>query len=278
MTSPNPTLPAALFKADVPIIVFNPLTTLLSTLERLNFPSHAILVASASPNLNNTILQRNIQDQLLAPASNSESNTQEGWDQRLLFVDPSRALSAIETFRANPTSAPAIQQYQDNFTGSGISLVTKAIRNVVDAGIKTPSPAAFLRNKTAVTQLHDALNAFCTHVQDVQRSLDDIQEGVSRLTGRAEEAKIRVPGEVLGYGGAPGTIRQETKSEMDVVGESLRSASKEMKTVLDRLSWWKTMWRVDEVSGIVGGALDRVWRKDLEKKVCYPLWLELRTF
>ncbi|KAF9452738.1 hypothetical protein P691DRAFT_783294 [Macrolepiota fuliginosa MF-IS2] len=263
LTSPNATLPTALFKADVPIIVFNPLTTPLSTLERLDFPSHVIFVASENPHLNTSLLQRRIQEQLL-PSPNSEGVSPEG--QRLLFVDPSRALSAVQAFRSNPTSALAIQQYQDNFSGSGISLVTKAIRDVVDSGANTSSPTAHLRNRTAIIQLHDALNAFCANVQVVQRSLDDILEGASQLTGRVEEAKVRVPSEVLGYGINP-VIQEAKQTGTDVVGESLRLASKEMRAVLDRLSWWKTMWRIDEVSGIVGGAVDRVWCKDLEKKL-----------
>jgi hypothetical protein len=162
----------------------------------------------------------------------------------------------------------AVQQYQDNFTGSGISFVTNAIRDIVNSGAATSSPGAFLRNRTALIQIYDALNAFSSNIQDVQTSLDDIRGGVSQLTGKIEEAKVRVPNDVLGTPMQP--RGEEAGQEKDIVGESLRLASKEMKGVLERLSWWKIIWRVDEISGIVGGAVDRVWCKDLEQKVRFP--------
>ncbi|KXN90994.1 hypothetical protein AN958_03061 [Leucoagaricus sp. SymC.cos] len=253
------TFPSTLFKADVPIIVFNPLTTPLSFLRHLTIPSHTIFVASSTPDLNDTSLQSTTQAQLF-PSQQADSLS----PQRLLFIDPSRALSAIQTFRSNPTSALAIQQYQDDFIGSGVSLVTQAIRDIVDSGDNTSSPSTYLRNKTAIIQLNDALEAFYSNVQSVQRSLDNIREGVSQLTGRIEEAKARIPNDILG----PAQGRGEGgDSEKDVVSESLRLASREMKAGLERLSWWKTIWRVDEVSGIVGGAVDRVWCKDLEQKL-----------
>lgn len=257
------TLPSALFKADVPIIVFNPLTTSLSSLRHLTFPSHTLFIASSNPHLNDN---SSIVTQLLSELPQFSNST----PPRILFIDPSRALSAIQAFRSNPTSALAIQQYQDNFTGSGISLLTNTIRSVVDSGKATASPAAYLRNRTAIIQLHDALRAFYSTAEGVQKSLDDIRQGVSQLTCKVEEAKVRVPNDILhssSSAGQPGKKRGEGDKEQDIVGESLRLASKEMKNVLERLTWWKTIWKVDEVSGIVGGAVDRVWCKDLEQKL-----------
>ncbi len=259
--SPNSPLPSCLFRADIPIVVFNPLTTPLSSLKHLKFPSHTIFVASGNPHLNDAPIQQTTQTQLV---SQSPLKIASSDDRRLLFVDSSRALSAIQIFRSNPTSPLAIQQYRNDFTGSGISRVTQAIRDVVDSGANTSSPIAFLRNKTAITQLHDVLDAFLSNVQDAQRSLDDIREGVSYLTRKMEEAKIRAPGDILGSTTEQG---QGKRDEKNIVGESLRLASKEMKIVLRTLSWWKAIWHIDEISGIVRAAVDRVWCKDLEKQV-----------
>lgn len=246
-------LPASFYKADVPILVFNPLTTPLSALKTLNVPSHTLFVASQSPHLNDTTLQRDTLSELFPQSSLA----------RLLFSDPPRAIAAVQTFRSNPTSAIAIQQYQDNFTTSGISLVAQAIRDVVDSGANTSSPAAYLRNRTAVIQLHDTLNALKSNIQDIQRNLDDIRQGVYQLSGKVEEAKVRIPRDILISDRGPTSAVGQ-----DAVKSSLTLASKEAKGVLEKLSWWRTIWRVDEISGIVGSAVDRIWCKDLEQKVC----------
>lgn len=255
--SPTPSklqLPTSFYKADVPIVVFNPLTTPLSTLKTLNVPSHTVFVASQSPYLNDTTLQRNTLSGVLPQSPLA----------RLLFVDPPRAVAAIQTFQSNPTSTHAIQQYQDNFTSSGIPLVTRAIRDVVDSGANTSSSAAYLRNRTAIIQLHDTLNAFKSNIEDIERSLNDIRLGINQLSGKVKEAKVRIPRDVLtSDDGFTSTVGQ------DAVKSSLTLASKEVKEVLEKLSWWKTIWRVDEISGIVGSAVDRIWCKDLEKKVCF---------
>ncbi|XP_006460768.1 hypothetical protein AGABI2DRAFT_203958 [Agaricus bisporus var. bisporus H97] len=227
-------LPASFYKADVPILVFNPLTTPLSALKTLNVPSHTLFVASQSPHLNNTTLQRDTLSELFPQSSLA----------RLLFSDPPRAIAAVQTFRSNPTSAIAIQQYQDNFTTSGISLVAQVIRDVVDSGAKTSSPAAYLRNRTAVIQLHDTLNALKSNIQDIQRNLDDIRQGVYQLSGKVEEAKVRIPRDILISDRGPTSAVGQ-----DAVKSSLTLASKEAKGVLEKLSWWRTIWRLILHSG-----------------------------
>lgn len=246
-------LPTSLYKADVPIVMFNPLTTPLSTLKNLNIPSHTVFIASQPPYLNDTTLQQNALSEILHQTPLA----------RLLFVDPPRAVAAIQTFQTNPTSTLAIQQYQDNFTSSGIPLVIQAIRDAVDSGANTSSPAAYLRNRTAAIQLRDTLNAFESNIEGIQACLNDIRQGISRLGGKVEEAKIRIPRDILNSNdGVPSTMGQ------DAVKNSLMLAKKEVKEIMEKLSWWKTIWRVDEISGIVGNVVDRVWCKDLEKKVC----------
>jgi len=121
-----------------------------------------------------------------------------------------------------------------------------------------------LRNRTAVFQLHDALSAFDLSINTLQKNLDDTREGVSQLTRRIEETKARMPLEIFSC--------QPAQTEgKDIVDASLKLASKEMKHFLARLSWWKTIPRIDETSGIVGDAVERVWCKDLEQKVRFHL-------
>jgi len=178
----------------------------------------------------------------------------------IVFIDPSRALSAVQSFRSNPSSPVAVQQYQDNYNQSGLPHLTNAIRSIVDSENATPSPSAYLRNRTAVFQLHDALSAFDLSIDTLQKNLNDIREGVFQLTRKIEEAKARIPLEI--FFGPPAQAGGK-----DIVDASLKLASKEVKHFLTRLSWWKIIPRIDETSGIVGDAVERVWCKDLEQEV-----------
>ena len=181
----------------------------------------------------------------------------------ILFIDPSRALSAVQSFRSNPSSSVAVQQYQDNYNQSGLLHLTNAIRSIVDSENATSSSSVYLRNRTAVFQLHDALSAFDLSIDTLQKNMNDIREGISQLTRKIEEAKARIPLEIFGKPAQAGG--------KDIVDASLKLASKEMKHFLARLSWWKAIPRIDETSGIVGDAVERVWYKDLEQKVCVHL-------
>ena len=255
-------LPSALFKADAPIIVFNPLNTPLSSLKHLVFPSHTLFVIPIAPHLNHSSSTVSQILSELPQLSNSHS-------PRILFIDPSRARSAIQTFRSDPTSAIAVQQYQDNYNGSGIFHLTNAIRSIVDSGKATSSPLAYLLSRTAIIQLHDTLRAFHVTIEGIQKSLDDIRGSVRHLTCKIEEAKVRIPNEIF-FGQSASTVQAGKRAvEKDIIGESLKSASKEMKHVLERLSWWKAIWRIDDISGIVGDAVERVLCKDLEQKACF---------
>lgn len=263
-------LPSALFKADAPIIVFNPLNTPLSSLKHLVFPSHTLFVIPIAPHLNHSSSTVSQILSELPQLSNSHS-------PRILFIDPSRARSAIQTFRSDPTSAIAVQQYQDNYNGSGIFHLTNAIRSIVDSGKATSSPLAYLLSRTAIIQLHDTLRAFHVTIEGIQKNLDDIRECVRHLTCKIEEAKVRIPNEIF-FGQSASTVQAGKRAvEKDIIGESLKSASKEMKHVLERLSWWKAIWRIDDISGIVGDAVERVWCKDLEQKACFIFIFSLLT-
>jgi len=178
----------------------------------------------------------------------------------ILFIDPSRALSAVQSFRSNPSSPVAIQQYQDNYNQSGLPHLTNTIRSIIDSEHATPSPSAYLRKRTAVFQLYDALNAFNLSINTLQNNLDDIREGISQLTRKIEEAKARIPLEIF-FG------QSAQAGGKDIVDASLKLASKEMEHFLKKLSWWKTVLRTDEISCIVGDAVERVWCQDLEQKV-----------
>ncbi|KAL1695587.1 hypothetical protein GGG16DRAFT_121775 [Schizophyllum commune] len=216
------------YKADIPIIVRNPATTVSVDLP---LPTHnplRLFIVNAPPR---------------GPLPD-HPNT--------LAVDTRRAASALTTLNANPTSATAVQAYQHDFTGSNIPAVFEAIR----ARVSGLGPARRDARRTyAQGVLLGALSACRNALAAARDECDAVEDRVSALERRAEECKVTVPRTVL----------QEGKH----VRRALEHTERRLGEVLDRLTWWRMVSRVDEVSVVVADAVERLWCQELELHLIY---------
>ena len=167
-----------------------------------------------------------------------------------LAVDTRRAASALTTLNANPTSATAVQLYQHDFAASNITAVFEAIR----ARVSGLGPARRDARRTyAQGVLLGALSACRNALAAAREECDAVEDRVSAIERRAEEYKVTVPRTVL----------QEGKH----VRRALEHTERRLGEVLDRLTWWRMVSRVDEVSVVVADAVERLWCQELEQHV-----------
>ena len=185
---------------------------------------------------------------------------------KVVYVNPSQTLESLYTFKKNPTSVQAIGNYQHGKLFSRISDFDSAIsENLTEAKTtfgKDTSAHAF----TAVTLLHRSLNLARRSLDGSSHEVEDLARGIGELLGEMEKAKVCLHPDVLGvWDGVPG---KETRT--DEVKKAMVKSKEDVKRTLDTLSWWKLLWRVDDVQGSVNAAVQRQWCKDLERKVCLP--------
>lgn len=171
-------------------------------------------------------------------------------------------MTANEHFKSDPGSSLAVQRYQDNFVGSQVSTVTVALRERFSSG---PNPSEVsLRTRTSLAQIQAALSTVRTSLKCARKDMDTVSLAVSGLNDRIEEAKVRVHQDVFGRSSASGS---KPNVEGDAVVDALQEAGKDVRVVMDRLTWWRMVWRVDEISLIVSQAVQQAWCRDLEKQV-----------
>ncbi|KAK0461317.1 uncharacterized protein EV420DRAFT_1531519 [Desarmillaria tabescens] len=238
----------AFLQADIPIIVCNPFTTsprdVLTNKLFLTNP-HTIFVftyTSSSVPDPACLYQRYLGDDTAINA---------------VFVDPSRALSALDALRGNPKAPSAIQRYQDGFIGSGTSTLTHTIKRILSATGKTSSAdiSAALRTQTCLSQIRGVLAITNEHIRLERTKSDALFVQVSTLRERIEEERIKASGEVFG-------VTTSTEDEIT------RVAQKEISSEMDRLPWWRMVPRVDEITTTVSAAVGRSGRS-LETKLIY---------
>ena len=251
----NPTI----YQADVPIIVCNPIASPLSTVLTSPFPHNTILVLSSS--ISQVDLDEIIQEKLSAspPHRRPHSKT-----FKIIAVDPKRAVEAVHAFQSDSQSVFAIQRFQTDFLSSAIVSVTHALHDKLKSNGST-SPLFALRAKTALYHIQDALCAGLASTREMRRDLDKASVDTSNLRAKIEETQARIQGDI--FGSSLGD-----KTDIDQVAEAIGLAEAEMRPVMDRLTWWRMIWRVDEISSIVGHAVTRSWCQALEKKVSTGLF------
>jgi hypothetical protein len=253
----------ALFKADISVIVWNPLTTpltvLLTSIAALNNPNTLLAITSSS---STTQLHAHI-----------ESLIQQHLDEvKTIFIDPWRALRAHEILESDSASPLSVQRFQDDFTESRISSISDFLNDIfaqVDP-IHTSTNHTIMTSNAfgtyaALSRIRSALVMCQKSLRDSERKMDIVRTSVSNLRMQIEEVKMKAHRKVLGISGeVVGASRAE---DMDEVGKALNDTEKKLKEVLDWLTWWRMLWRVDEIGIIVGDAVDKAWCNDLEKKV-----------
>lgn len=248
--SSDPSLPKMLFKGDVLILLCNPLTTPLPTLisnaQHILQRPNTILVLTASNTSRHAIDY--ISKQLAV------ANCTPG---KILAVDPIRALEAVSALKSDPSSPAAIQRYQDDFMGSRISLLGDVLAGML--GLKDSSRTASsssllsaIRTRSAVIQMQGALYASALSVSQARVSTDRVFTGASELQSQVEEVRARADREVLLESG---------------IDKALLCGLKEMKALLESLTWLKMIWRVDEIDSLVSSVLDRRWCRELENQL-----------
>lgn len=263
----------ALLTADIPVVVFNPIVTSPSTVLQsplyrtvLDHP-HAILVVVG---IETPETQSYIQSLLASLSPQSELGSGEGvqtkWinPPKVIYVNPLQALESLRALRENPGSLQAIGDYQHGKLSSRISDFDSAVRdNLAEAKLalkNSPSPRAL----TAVALLHRSLNLARRSLDGSLREVDNLRCGVGNLLGETEKVKICLRPDVLGiWDGIP-----EKDAAMDEVKKAMVRSKEDVKHTLDRLKWWKLLWRVDDVQEIVNAAIQQQWCRDLERMVC----------
>ncbi|KAG1812400.1 uncharacterized protein BJ212DRAFT_447975 [Suillus subaureus] len=248
--SSHPSLPKMLLKGDVLILLCNPLTTPLPTLisnaQYILQRPNTILVLTVSSASGHAIDY--ISKELAA------ANCTPG---KILAVDPIRALEAVSALKSDPSSPAAIQRYQDDFTGSRISLLGDVLAGMLglkDSGRTASSSSSLLaiRTRSAVIQMQGALYASARSVSQARVAIDHVFTGASELQSQVEEIRARTDREVLVESG---------------IDEALLRGSKEMKALLESLTWLKMIWRVDEIDSLVSSALYKHWCRELENQL-----------
>lgn len=250
-------LQPTLLKADIPILLINTITTPLSSL--LNYgpilknPNAIVLL---TPHPTSHKLAQHIRALLAKagaePPEGPESEATHPGGAKVLFVDPEPTLQALEVLRVDLKDPQKFEQYRQCLTNSNILSIKTAIDKLLE---KSYREVLSLRMQTTKTLIRCALEASKDSIKQAEWDMDVLCSRVSELRGEVEEAKARVHGEVLGT------------NKSDEVQKAMREAEKEMKTVMDDLTWWKMVWRVDEIGQIVGNAVQRAWCKELEHKV-----------
>ncbi|KAF8623093.1 hypothetical protein AX15_006504 [Amanita polypyramis BW_CC] len=252
-----------LFKADFPIIVLNPVTTPLRDLLAYRLPNHTILALTAA---SVTEPPGNSHPVLASASSRS---------QAVIYVDPPRAMNALTNLKSNPSLPSAIQRYQDDFIGSRVSSVTQIVRNALAV-----TPGADFRNNIVLAHLRCALLACQDALHSARTDLENVLADIASMTTQVQKARNHVLSDVLGYPYAsqnrlenvwPSIIRSKPAEEKmtgaAVITETLGQAQKQMSSLMDNFTWWRMVWRVDEISSLVGVSVDQTWCPELERKL-----------
>jgi hypothetical protein len=232
-----------LYDADVQILVTSPLSSplpvgFMSLLLKpgsfliLEYPTHDQAI------VNYTVSQLTQQFPVASDALKS----------KMLQVYPPQALSALDIFREGSNSADTIQAFQNDFLGSGVTALSQSITKVFSSD-RDAQRAQYARF-TLTGALDACRNAAQLGTQDtaaVQLFIDELQSHIS-------SAHIISMQDVLGGHDAP------------IVGSSVQRSTRGMQVVMDAIPWWKLPMKIDDLSGVLFHAAERVWCRDLYVK------------
>ncbi|KAJ2928629.1 hypothetical protein H1R20_g8487, partial [Candolleomyces eurysporus] len=253
---------AKLLEADIPILLCNPLVTSIEHLLSTPLPSNTILVLVSTPSQ-----QIDLQQLLSGIPQHYPKPT-------ILIADPKRASDAISLLQSNPTSSLVIQTFQDAFNGSNISAVTRALETTLSqpkassqpSSASAVSPSDYLRVKLALNRLHDALSYCRASLAEIKSALNSASIDASRLNTYFEETRTKFEHSFLSLAQSSPSSHS-TKPQVDKVEHAIADAEKNMKQVMERFTWWRMLWRVDETTTLIAGALQQHWCVELEREL-----------
>lgn len=229
-----------LYDADILILVTSPLTSPLS----LEFQT---LLSKPGSFL---VIDYPIHDQLIMKYTMSRLTQHFSTisEIKMLQVYPSRALSALDVFRKGSNSVDAVQTFQNDFIGSGLTSLSQSITRALssDRECQKAQHAQFI--------LSGALDACRVAAQLNLRDIAAVQQFIDDLRSQISDAQTTSIQEILGGNNAP------------EVGDSIARSRREMQMVMDAIPWWKLPFRVDDIGGVLIHAAERVWCRDLHAK------------
>ena len=239
-----------LYTAHIPIVLLNPLTTPLTALSPhatsdtkstalpYPLPPHALLlITSPSP----------ISTSSSVPPSIFELGVS---SDRVLLIDPTRALSSIHALRTNPSDALHVQRYADDALGSGLSALKRQLQSVPTAVQKGDAVV-----HTAIRVLHDGLHSAETELHsaaDLARSLRSEAERARDAARRAVFGPAAHESVLLLTSPAP-------QHDNNKVRAAMQHADRTVQPILDSLTWWRVLWTPDDASWRIRQAIRDAW-------------------
>ncbi|KAF9227352.1 hypothetical protein BS17DRAFT_775358 [Gyrodon lividus] len=238
-----------LLSSDVLLFLCDPITTPLSDLANrakhlVNKPNTILVFTSSSAS------ERQHQ---FASRSLSELGCQPG---HIVFVDPIRALTAITALQANPGSPSAIDKYQTDRLGSRISTIGATVGEILGPKNLSDNSLLGLRQGTALSQVHTALTASFRSVEGVEKEVNFVAGRLHNLRSEVKQIQVKAITEIFGEQG-----------QADKVGKALSQGAKDMSAILDSFTFWKMVWRVDEIGALISAATQGLWCKELENQL-----------
>ncbi|KAG7098830.1 hypothetical protein E1B28_000734 [Marasmius oreades] len=159
--------------------------------------------------------------------------------KKVLFIDPGRARAGLDAIRADPSSSAAVQIYRHDFLGSRAGDILRTLKQYF---AESPTIQAIRKRK----QLGQLVVA--------ETEVNNLLDKVCDLRASVEEEKEKVIKEILGGGRVRHAVAQ---------------AKNDITPSMDRLTWWRMIWRVDEISNYVQEAVGRAWCRGLEEHLTF---------
>ena len=254
-----------LYKAHIPIILLNPLTTPLNTLSLhassskqtvlpFPLPSHALLlITSPSPISTSSSIPPTVFELGVSP-------------DRVFLVDPDRALSSIRSLHANPSDVLHVQRYSDDALASGLSRLKHQLQS-----IPTPEQKGEALVSTAVSMLRGSLDGVETELREATALVRTLRSEISQEREDAHRA-------VFGPAPVRALLDDQTLSERpsntsnvqrtsparpsendNKVRGAMARAEDSVLPVLNNMTWWRVLWAPDEVGWRMRQATRDAW-------------------
>ncbi|EIW83064.1 hypothetical protein CONPUDRAFT_164072 [Coniophora puteana RWD-64-598 SS2] len=241
---PSPESAEKLISADAVILSWNPLTTPVSALKTkagdlLRRPNVILTITSSVPDSQMEHIQELLNRDDIRPG-------------KIVTVDPSRGLSAIMELKADPKSSSSVLKYQIDFSGSQVSALSMKLDAILSG---TVAEGWSVASRRAFSQMHAVHDLISRMLDQEKRALGKVLCSIHDIRQQIEELRVKAEVDVLGPSG-----------EKNIVNVALESARKELKAKLDSLTFWRMVWRIDEIASTVGATLDAHWCKHLESQ------------
>ncbi|KAH7888692.1 hypothetical protein F5I97DRAFT_1854642 [Phlebopus sp. FC_14] len=238
-----------LLSSDILLLLWDPLTTTVATLIGRAGPllnrqtTILVLTFTSFSEHHHACISRELSDAGCKPG-------------HILFVDPKRAVDGITALQSDPVGPSAIAAYQADMLGSRISTVSAAVGDLLNPDSFSNTFSSCIRTRTALEQVQSTLNAGSVAVQSASDAIDQMHTNASELKAEVRAIQERAVAEAL-----------DGPEKVDSVALAFAQGTKEMKTILDALTFWKMVWRVDEIGMLVSTAVQRRWYKELENQL-----------